>query len=101
MAKVNWSRICEADDRRRVKALSDDEAFGQMLMGTLASQKRRTVMRRRPRSVTAMPDEIALSLVRVGPAAAVIRRCEQGGPFTVEINQFLGNGPAFRGIGVQ
>jgi hypothetical protein len=38
MSEVNGLGVSKADDRRGVKALSDDISFGQMLVGALAGQ---------------------------------------------------------------
>ncbi len=44
-----------------------------------------------------MPDEIALGLGRIEPFA----RRQQGGPFAIEVDQLLGDGLAFRRVGMQ
>src|SRR5664279_2431280 len=84
-----------------MKAFSNNEAFSQMLVVAFAGQYRRTVVRRGSRRIVPMSDKIALGLGRVGPAAFAICRCEQRRPFAIEIDQFLGNGPPFRGVSVQ
>ena len=58
-------------------------------------------MCRGPGGIAAVPDEIALRLGRVGRAAFPVRRGEQRGPFAIEVDQFLCNGPPFRRVGVQ
>ena len=58
-------------------------------------------MRRGSRGIAPVPDEIALRLGRVGSATFFMRRGEQRGPFAIEVDQLLGNGPPFRGVGVQ
>src|ERR1700735_2325805 len=58
-------------------------------------------MRRRSRRIAPPPHEIVLGLGGVGPAAFVMCRGEQRRPFAIEVDQFLGDGPPFRGISVQ
>src|ERR1700756_3390323 len=101
MAEVNRLGVREPDDRRGMKAFSDNESFGQMLVRTFAGQDRPTVVRRGSRSIASVPDEIALGLGRVSPATVFMCRGEQRGPFAIEVDQFLGNGPPFRGVSVQ
>ena len=55
------------------------------------------IARRRPRRVAAVLDEIALRLRRIEALA----RCQQRGPFAIEVDQLLGDRLALRRIGVQ
>src|SRR5207302_6187295 len=83
------------------KALSDDESFSQMLVGRFAGQNRWAVLCRCSRGIASAPDEIALGLGRVSCRAVPMDGGEQLGPFTIELDQFLGNGSPFRGVGMQ
>ena len=101
MAEVDGLGIREADHRRGMKALPDDESLCQMLVSVFTGQDRRAVVRRSSRGIAAVLDEIALRLGRVGPAALAMRGGEHRGQFPIEVDQLLGNGPPFAGISVQ
>ena len=101
VAEVNRLGVRETDDRRGMKAFSNDESFSQMLVDAFAGQDRWAVMRCGSRRIASVPDEIALGLGSVGPAAFFMCRGEQRSPFAIEVDQFLGNGPPFRGVSVQ
>ena len=79
-----------------MKAHADRQSLGQVLMGCFASEDRGTVTGRGPRRVAPVPDEVTLRLGRVEPFA----RCQQGGPFAIEVDQLPGDGLAFRRIGM-
>ena len=97
VAEVNRLGVGQTDDRRGMKAHADLKTLGQMLMGCLAGEDRGSVTGRGPRRVAPVPHKVALRLGRIEPFA----RCEQGGPFAVEVDQFLGDGLAFRRIAMQ
>ena len=99
MGEVNWFGVRETDHRRGMKALSNNESLSQLLVNAFAGQDRRTVVGRGSRSIASAPDEIALGLGRVDCFAMC--RGEQSSPFTIEIDQFLGNGPSLRGVCMQ
>src|SRR5581483_12463222 len=80
-----------------MEALADQEALGKMLMTRLAGEKRRSIMRGRARGVAAILDKIALGLLGIG----ALGRCEDRGPFAVEIDQLLRDRLALRRIGVE
>ena len=68
VAEVDGLGVRQADDRRGVKAHADDEPLGQMLMGASPVSSDGRVVRRGPRRVAAVLDEIALERGRVRPA---------------------------------
>ena len=73
VAEVNRLGVRQTDDRRRMEAHADHEAFGQMLMRRLGGDERRLVSGRRSRRVASVLDEISLHLGRID-AFAVGRR---------------------------
>ena len=97
MAEVNRLGVGETDDRRGMKAHANSKPLGQMLMGCLSGEDRGTVAGRGSCRVAPVPHKVALRLGRIEPFA----RCQQGGPFAVEVDQFLGDGLTFRRIAVQ
>jgi hypothetical protein len=100
VAEVNGLGIGKTDDRRRVEALANDEPLGEILVGVVADQKLRAIVRRSPRGVASVLDEIALKRCRVRPAIVMLGG-EQRGKFAVEVDQLLGDRPPFLGVGVQ
>src|SRR5450631_1822999 len=67
MSEMNQPRVRQTNDRRGMKAHANRKPRGQMLIGRLAGEDRRTVMGRGSRRVAPVPDEIALRLRRVEP----------------------------------
>src|SRR4051812_48695995 len=101
LAEVNRLGIGDPDDRGGMKALADHEPRRQRLMTRFSGQNRGTVARRRARGITAVPDEIALGRSRIERFAVSLCRRKHRGPFAVELDQFLGDRPALRGIAME
>ena len=69
VAQVNRLGVGQTDHGRRMESRADHQAFGQMLIGRLAGEERRTVMGRRSRGIAPVPDEIFLDLRRIDASA--------------------------------
>src|SRR3569832_803107 len=97
---MNRLGVCQTDDTFGMKALSDGESFCLVLVGALARDQRRAVMRRGSRGVAPVANEVVLGLGGIRSAAVSVCGGEKRGPFAIEGDQLPGDRLPFGGVGV-
>ena len=106
VTQVNRPGIRQPDDRGRMKAHTDHQAFREMLIGRFGRDDRPVVPGFRPCREAPLPDKVFLELrgidtCAVGIGGILRRSTEHPGELAIEVDQFIGNRLAFVRIGVQ